>query len=44
MYTSHTSFLLQVDELLPDYLEGYDIVLVKDETFDVPNGILKNLL
>lgn len=34
----------KVDALLPDYMEGYDIVLVKDETFDVPNGILKNLL
>ena len=34
----------QVDELLDKYLNSYDIVLVKDETLEVPNAILQKIL
>ncbi|XP_067825436.1 cytosolic 5'-nucleotidase 3-like [Heptranchias perlo] len=34
----------KVDELLDKYLASYDIVLVKDETLDVVNGILEHIL
>lgn len=33
-------FLLQVDERKQSYIDSYDIVLVKDETLDVPNAVL----
>jgi len=33
-----------VDELLPQYMDLYDIVLVNDSTFDVPNAILKSII
>lgn len=32
--------LLQVEELMEQFLQSYDIVLVRDETLDVANGIL----
>ncbi|XP_039592468.1 cytosolic 5'-nucleotidase 3 isoform X1 [Polypterus senegalus] len=34
----------KVDALLEKYMELYDIVLVKDETLDVPNSILQKIL
>uniref|UniRef100_A0A8C5FN55 5'-nucleotidase n=1 Tax=Gadus morhua TaxID=8049 RepID=A0A8C5FN55_GADMO len=34
----------KVDELLDKYLNSYDIVLVKDETLEVPNAILQKIL
>ncbi|VDO25141.1 unnamed protein product [Haemonchus placei] len=34
----------RVDELLDSYLEGFDIVLVEDQTMDVPDLILQALL
>jgi hypothetical protein len=33
-----------VDERLPSYLNSYDIVLLKDETMEVPNAILDFLV
>ncbi|KAG7249019.1 hypothetical protein CRUP_028994, partial [Coryphaenoides rupestris] len=33
-----------VDERLDKYLNSYDIVLVKDETLEVPNAILQKIL
>lgn len=35
---------LQVEERMDKYLDSYDIVLVKDETLDVPNSILQKVL
>ncbi|KAM9783007.1 cytosolic 5'-nucleotidase 3 isoform 1-T1 [Neosynchiropus ocellatus] len=34
----------KVDERLDKFLESYDIVLVKDETLEVPNAILQKVL
>eukprot|EP00062_Callorhinchus_milii_P018632 gi/632972326/ref/XP_007902602.1/ PREDICTED: 7-methylguanosine phosphate-specific 5'-nucleotidase [Callorhinchus milii] len=34
----------KVEELLEQYLAAYDIVLVRDETLDVANGILEHIL
>lgn len=33
-------FHLQVEERLQVYMDTYDIVLVQDETLDVPNAVL----
>lgn len=33
-----------VEELLPKYMEIYDIVTINDATFDVPNAILKSVI
>lgn len=33
-----------VDELLPKYMEIYDIVTINDPTFDIPNAILKSVI
>ena len=35
---------VHVEELLPLYLEIYDIVTIKDDTFNVPNAIIKSIL
>lgn len=35
---------LQVEERLDKYMDSYDIVLVKDETLEVPNAILQKVL
>lgn len=37
-------FVLQVEERLEKYMDSYDIVLVKDETLEVPNSILQKIL
>ncbi|XP_037640078.1 cytosolic 5'-nucleotidase 3 isoform X2 [Sebastes umbrosus] len=34
----------KVDELLDKYLDSYDIVLVRDDTLEVPNAILQKVL
>ncbi|XP_072572608.1 cytosolic 5'-nucleotidase 3 isoform X2 [Paramormyrops kingsleyae] len=34
----------KVEELLQKYLESYDIVLVQDETLEVPNSILQKII
>ncbi|KAK6036582.1 hypothetical protein COOONC_04461 [Cooperia oncophora] len=34
----------RVDDLLESYLDGFDIVLVEDQTMDVPDLILQALL
>lgn len=34
----------QVEERLDKYMDSYDIVLVKDETLEVPNAILQKVL
>lgn len=33
----------QVEERMESYLKSYDVVLVKDETMEVPNAILQYL-
>lgn len=33
-----------VEELLPKYMEIYDIVSINDSTFDIPNAILKSVI
>lgn len=33
-------FFLQVDDRKQSYIDSYDIVLVKDETLEVPNAVL----
>lgn len=35
---------VQVEERLDKYMETYDIVLVKDESLEVPNAILQKVL
>lgn len=37
-------FFFQVDESLELYKQKYDIVLVEDETLDVPNSLLRSIL
>lgn len=32
------------DELLPSYMDAFDIVAIDDDTFDIPNAILKAIL
>lgn len=32
---------MKVEERMEEYISSYDIVLVRDETLDVPNAILK---
>ncbi len=34
----------KVDELLPKYMEAFDIVTIKDDTFNVPNAILRSII
>jgi HAD superfamily hydrolase (TIGR01544 family) len=34
----------KVNELLPSYMDAYDIVTIKDDTFEIPNAILRNIL
>ena len=34
----------KVDELLPKYMEAFDIVAIQDDTFNIPNAILKNII
>jgi len=33
-----------VDELLPIYEKHFDVVIIKDETFNVPNAILRSII
>lgn len=33
-----------VEELLPKYMDLYDIVTINDPTFDIPNAILKSII
>lgn len=33
-----------IDEMLPKYMELYDIVTIDDPTFDIPNAILKSII
>ena len=33
-----------VDHLLPKYMDAYDIVTIKDATFNVPNAILRSII
>lgn len=34
----------QAEERLEKYMDSYDIVLVRDETLEVPNSILQKIL
>lgn len=34
----------KVDEFLPAYMDSYDIVIIKDNTFEIPNAILRSVL
>lgn len=34
----------KVEELLPIYMDSFDIVTIKDDTFDIPNAVLKAIL
>jgi len=36
-------FHWQIDERLQTYLDAFDIVLVNDQTMDVPNAIVKRI-
>lgn len=36
--------LFQIEDSLLDYLNAYDIVLTDDQTMDVVNGLLQNIL
>lgn len=36
-------FVSQVEERKESYINSFDIVLVKDETLDVPNAILRHI-
>ena len=33
-----------VEQLLPKYMEAYDIVTIKDSTFNVPNAVLRSII
>lgn len=39
-----SGLILQVEDRMDKYLDSYDIVLVKDETLEVPNAILQKVL
>jgi 5'-nucleotidase len=34
----------KVDEFLPQYMDAFDIVAIKDDTFNVPNAILRAII
>ncbi len=34
----------KIQELLPIYMEVFDIVIIKDQTFTIPNAILRSIL
>ncbi|CAF0845761.1 unnamed protein product [Brachionus calyciflorus] len=34
----------KVDEFLPRYMDAFDIVIIKDDTFNVPNAILRAII
>lgn len=34
----------KVEQLLPTYMNAYDIVTIKDNSFEIPNAILRNVL